>query len=334
MPVYQDKKTKKWKFRVYADDIYGNRKQFERKGFATKKDAINAEMAFKMADRFEISNITFYELWLKYKEYKELQLKSQSLRSVISRFNNYILPYFKDYKLNKINNMVYVKWQIEIEKKGFKHKYNTSLHGAMVNILNYAIKFYGLKENIASLKKDGNKFAENLFNAINESKNNNLDRLITALGIEQVGSKSAKILAKNFKTMDKLANAKSETLVFIDEIGEITANSIVDFFMQDQTIDLLNRLKEAGVNMELQEDEETDSRFLGKTFVLTGTLDKYTRDEATELIEKFGGKTSGSVSKKTSYVLAGEEAGNKLTKAQNLGVTVITETEFEDMIKN
>jgi len=190
------------------------------------------------------------------------------------------------------------------------------------------------KENIASLKKDGNKFAENLFNAINESKNNNLDRLITALGIEQVGSKSAKILAKNFKTMDKLANAKSETLVFIDEIGEITANSIVDFFMQDQTIDLLNRLKEAGVNMELQEDEETDSRFLGKTFVLTGTLDKYTRDEATELIEKFGGKTSGSVSKKTSYVLAGEEAGNKLTKAQNLGVTVITETEFEDMIKN
>lgn len=151
MPVYQDKKTKKWSFRTYADDIYGNHKQFERKGFATKKEAINAEMAFKLADRSEISNMTFYELWLKYKEYKKLQLKAQSLRSVISRFNNYILPYFKDYKLNKINNSVYIKWQLEIEKKGFKHKYNSSLHGAMVNILNYGIKFYGLKENIASL---------------------------------------------------------------------------------------------------------------------------------------------------------------------------------------
>lgn len=151
MPVYQDKKTKKWFFRTYADDIYGNRKQFERKGFATKREALSAEMNFKLADRSEKSNITFYELWLKYKEYKELQLKAQSLRSVVSRFNNYILPYFKDYRLNKINNVVYIKWQLEIEKKDFRHKYNTSLHGAMVNILNYAIKFYGLKENIASL---------------------------------------------------------------------------------------------------------------------------------------------------------------------------------------
>jgi len=189
------------------------------------------------------------------------------------------------------------------------------------------------KEDIASLKKDGKKFAENLINAINESKNNNLDKLITALGIEQVGSKSAKILAKRFKTMDELANAKSETLIFIDEIGEITANSIVDFFMQEQTIDLISKLKKAGVNMKLQEEEETDSRFLGKTFVLTGTLEKYTRDEAVEIIEKFGGKTSGSVSKKTSYVLAGEDAGSKLAKAQSLGVPVITEKEFEEMIK-
>ena len=119
----------------------------------------------------------------------------------------------------------------------------------------------------------------------------------------------------------------------LDEIGEITANSIVDFFMQDQTIDLLKKLKVAGVNMELVEAEEVDNRFLGKTFVLTGTLEKYTRDEAGEIIEKFGGKTSGSVSKKTSYVLAGEDAGSKLTKAQNLGIPVITETEFEEMIK-
>jgi len=192
---------------------------------------------------------------------------------------------------------------------------------------------YTLKlEDIASLKKDGKKFAENLINAINESKNNNLDRLINALGIEQVGVKSAKILAKRFKTMDKLANASYETLTLVDDIGEITANSIREFFIQDQTKDLINKLKIAGVNMTLQEDEETDNRFLGKTFVLTGTLEKYTRDEAGDIIEKFGGKVSGSVSKKTSYVLAGEDAGSKLIKAQSLGIAVITEAEFEEMI--
>jgi len=193
---------------------------------------------------------------------------------------------------------------------------------------------YSLKlEDIASLKKEGKKFAENLINAINESKNNNLDRLINALGIEQVGVKSAKILAKRFKTMDELAKAPYGTLTFVDEIGTITANSVREFFMQDQTKDLIKKLKAAGVNMTLQEDDNTDNRFLGMTFVLTGALEKYTRDEAGDIIEKFGGKVSGSVSKKTSYVLAGEDAGSKLTKAQSLGVTVITESEFEDMIK-
>ena len=193
---------------------------------------------------------------------------------------------------------------------------------------------YTLKlEDIASLKKDGKKFAENLINAINESKNNNLDRLINALGIEQVGAKSAKILAKRFKTMDELSNADYETLTFVDDIGEITANSIREFFMQEQTKDLINKLKFAGVNMEQKEDEGTDNRFLGKTFVLTGSLEKYTRDEAGEIIEKFGGKVSSSVSKKTSYVLAGEEAGSKLTKAQDLGIAIISEQEFEEMIK-
>ena len=193
---------------------------------------------------------------------------------------------------------------------------------------------YTLKlEDIASLKKDGKKFAENLINAINESKNNNLDRLINALGIEQVGAKSAKILAKRFKTMDELSNADYETLTFVDDIGEITANSIREFFIQEQTKDLINKLKFAGVNMEQKEDEGTDNRFLGKTFVLTGSLEKYTRDEAGEIIEKFGGKVSSSVSKKTSYVLAGEEAGSKLTKAQDLGIAIISEQEFEEMIK-
>jgi len=188
-------------------------------------------------------------------------------------------------------------------------------------------------EEIASLKKDGKKFAENLINAINESKSNNLDKLINALGIEQVGAKSAKILAKRFKNIDELANASFETLTFVDDIGEITANSIKDFFNQEQTKDLINKLKTAGVNMEQIEELGTDNRFLGKTFVLTGSLEKYTRTEAQEIVEKFGGKVSGSVSKKTTYVLAGEDAGSKLKKAQDLGVQIITEQEFEEMIK-
>lgn len=193
---------------------------------------------------------------------------------------------------------------------------------------------YSLKvEDVASLKKDGKRFAEKLINNINKSKENNLDRLITALGIEQVGAKSAKILAKRFGTMDDLAKANFGTLTFVDEIGEITANSIREFFMQDQTNDLLKKLKAAGVNMREIEDENTDNRFLGKTFVLTGTLENFTRDEASEIIEKLGGKTSGSVSKKTSYVLAGEDAGSKLAKAQSLGIPVITEAQFDEMIK-
>ncbi len=193
---------------------------------------------------------------------------------------------------------------------------------------------YSLKvEDVASLKKDGKRFAEKLINNINKSKENNLDRLITALGIEQVGAKLAKILAKRFGTMDNLTKASFETLTFVDDIGEITANSIREFFMQEQTKDLLKKLKMAGVNMQEIENENSDNRFLGKTFVLTGTLEKFTRDEASEIIEKFGGKTSSSVSKKTSYVLAGEDAGSKLAKAQSLGVPVITELQFDEMIK-
>lgn len=189
-------------------------------------------------------------------------------------------------------------------------------------------------EDISSLKKNGKKFAENLSSAIENSKQNDLNRLITALGIRHVGTKAAKTLARKFKSMENLANASFEELSEIDDIGPIVANSINEFFSQDQTKDLLEKLNEAGVNMQiLESDESIDERFAGKTFVLTGSLDKFTRDEASNLIEKFGGKTSGSVSKKTSYVLAGEDAGSKLTKAQSLGITVITEEEFEEMIK-
>ena len=126
-------------------------------------------------------------------------------------------------------------------------------------------------------------------------------------------------------------NASYEELSEIKDIGEVMANSIREFFLQDQTIDLINKLKEAGVNTKSLQEENTDNRFEGKTFVLTGSLEKYTRKEAEDIIEKFGGKTSSSVSKKTDYVLAGEDAGSKLTKAQSLGVTIISEEEFEKM---
>jgi len=188
-------------------------------------------------------------------------------------------------------------------------------------------------EEVASLKKNGKKFAQNLINAIEESKKQDLFHLITALGIRQVGVKAAKVLAKEYKSMDELMNASFNSLSEINDIGEITANNIKEFFFQDQTIDIIKRLKAAGVNMKIIEEEGIDNRFDGKTFVLTGTLDKFNRNEASDIIEKFGGKTSSSVSKKTDYVLAGEDAGSKLTKAQTLGITIISEKDFEEMIK-
>ncbi len=201
------------------------------------------------------------------------------------------------------------------------------------NLISNMADIYTLQfEEIASLKKNGQKFASNLVNSINASKQNDLSRLITAFGIRHVGTKAAKILAKKYKNIDNLINATSEELALIDDIGPIVANSIREFFLQDQTIDLINKLKEAGVNME-HEEEMIDNRFDGKIFVLTGSLENYTRKEVGDLIEKFGGKVSGSVSKKTDYLLAGEDAGSKLTKAQGLGITILTENEFSDMIK-
>ena len=188
-------------------------------------------------------------------------------------------------------------------------------------------------EDIASLKKNGKKFAQNLIDAIEESKHRDLYRLVNALGVRHVGVKLAKSLCKTYDTMDKLMEASYESLCMKDEIGQIIAKSVYDFFREEQTIDLINRLKEYGVNMVAEKEEGTDDRFAGMTFVLTGTLEKYSREEASEIIEKFGGKTSGTVSKKTTYVLAGESAGSKLVKAQELGIRIITEQEFEEMVK-
>lgn len=200
-------------------------------------------------------------------------------------------------------------------------------------INNIADIYYLTYEDISSLKKDGEKFTQNLLNSIENSKNNDLDRVICSLGIKNVGAKLAKILAKEFKNIDDLMNASIIRLNSINDVGEITANNIYEFFKQEQTIDLIKRLKNAGVNMQYLQQDSNDERFFGKTFVLTGSLNDYTRDEASKIIEDFGGKTSSSVSKKTTYLLAGEEAGSKLTKAEQLGVTIITEQEFEDMIK-
>ena len=192
----------------------------------------------------------------------------------------------------------------------------------------YILKF----DDIASLKKNGKKFAQNLVDSIEESKRNDLYRLITALGIRHVGTKASKILAKKYKNIDNLSEAKLEDLSNINDIGPVMANSIVEFFNQSQTKDLIKRLKEAGVNTLAFEEEESDNRFEGKTFVLTGSLEQFTRGEASDIIEKYGGKTSSTVSKKTDYVLAGEAAGSKLSKAQELGIDIITEEQFKQMI--
>ena len=202
------------------------------------------------------------------------------------------------------------------------------------NLINNIADIYELNfEDIASLKKNGKKFAQNLIDSINKSKENDLYRLITALGIRHVGGKASKVLARKYKTMENLQNANFEQLSKINDIGEVMANSIIEFFMQEQTKDLIEKLKNAGVNMNCLEEESDDKRFEGKTFVLTGSLELFTRKEAEDIIEKLGGKTSSSVSKKTDYVLAGEDAGSKLTKAQSLGINIISETDFKEMIK-
>lgn len=202
------------------------------------------------------------------------------------------------------------------------------------NLIKNIADIYDLKmEDIASLKKNGKKFAENLFGSIEASKQNDLYRLITGLGIRNVGVKAAKSLAKYYKNIDNLMNSSKEELLSLNDLGDVMAENIFEFFAQEQTKNLIQRLKENGVNMESLETDGADDRFSGMTFVLTGALDNYSRKEAEEIIEKFGGKTSGSVSKKTTYVLAGEDSGSKLDKANQLGVTVISETEFEEMIK-
>lgn len=266
MPVYQDKKTKKWSFRTYASDVYGNRKQYERNGFITKKEAQAAESKFKLEELNINSNVTFQELYEKYIEYKELQLKAQSLRAIKSRFKNYILPYFKEYKIDKITNNVYVKWQKEIEKKSFKHKYNSTLHGAMVNILNYGVKFYNLKSNIASLsgnfkrktelKKKVDFWSPEEFNQFINVVNNNVYKTFFNT-LYYTGIRQGEALALNwndFKDNKYLDINKTISKESIDKERVIntpkTSNSIRKIKIDEELIKELNELKEFYKNYE------------------------------------------------------------------------------------
>lgn len=201
-------------------------------------------------------------------------------------------------------------------------------------LINNIADIYYLKvEDVEKLDRMGKKSATNLINAIEKSKKNSLDKLLFGLGIRHIGKKAGKLIAEKFLDIDEIADATAEKFADIDEIGLKMGESIVEYFKNPQVRDTINKLKLAGVNIKGSKKEIIDNRFEGMTFVLTGTLPTYTRGEAQEIIENFGGKASSSVSKKTTYVLAGEEAGSKLDKALSLGVHVINEDEFKEMIQ-
>ncbi len=193
--------------------------------------------------------------------------------------------------------------------------------------------YYITKEQLSNLDKLGKKSADNLIAAIQKSKSNDLSRLLYALGIRHIGSGAAKLLAKKAKTIDALFDMTVDDLTAIDDFGSIMAHSVADFFAQSHTKEYIQKIKAAGVNTEYIEEQGTTAILEGKTIVVTGTLPTLSRKDATDLIEKNGGKAAGSVSKKTSYVLAGEAAGSKLTKANELGIPVIDEAEFFKMIE-
>lgn len=194
--------------------------------------------------------------------------------------------------------------------------------------------FYLKYEDIVNLDRMGKKSAEKLLQALEKAKENDIDKFVFGLGIRFVGSKGAKNIVKALKSIEAIKEASYDELLNIDEVGSKMAQSILDFFKEDHNLRLLEKFQLAGLNFKLLKSETKENLiFSGTTFVVTGTLFKYARNEVTEIIEGFGGKVSGSVSKKTNYLLAGEEAGSKLKKAQELGVTIISEEDFEELIK-
>jgi DNA ligase (NAD+) len=199
------------------------------------------------------------------------------------------------------------------------------------NIETIADLYYLKKENLLQMERMGEKSIDNLLKAIENSKENQLSKLVFGLGIRNVGQKAAELLSNQFHSIDAIINAKYDELVAIEGYGDIIATSILDYFSNTENIEVIEKLKIAGVNMQ-QESKIQSNKLEGNTFVITGTLPTLSRNEAKDIIEQNGGKVSSSVSKKTNYVLAGEEAGSKLTKANQLGVTVITQQELLDMI--
>ncbi len=191
--------------------------------------------------------------------------------------------------------------------------------------------YYLTLEQMKSLWQKGEVAAQKLLAAIEQSKEQDLSRLIFALGIRQVGAKAGKVLAATFQTMDALMKADLDTLTDVPDVGQVTAQNIMDWFAQPQAQEMIERLRSAGVNFASKRQQQ-DARFAGMTFVLTGALSKFTREEAAEKIELFGGKASGSVSKKTTYVVVGENAGSKERKARELGIPILSEDDFLNMI--
>ena len=202
------------------------------------------------------------------------------------------------------------------------------------NIISGVADLYRIKvEQLEVLERFGKKSAENLVKAIEGSKDNSLERVIFGLGIRNIGQNGAKLLCNRFGSIEAIMNATAEEIASIDGFGDIMSESVFSAFHDKHFAELVDELKSLGVKMEYEKQESNDNRFEGKTFVLTGTLPTMTRDEAKEIIVRLGGKAAGSVSKKTSYVIAGEDAGSKLTKAQELGITILNEQEFLDMTK-
>ena len=202
-------------------------------------------------------------------------------------------------------------------------------------ITNISDLYYLKKEDLVGLERMGEKSATNLINAIEKSKSNDLYRLINGLGIKHIGVKGAKIIANEFKDLDKIMSLDTNDLVDLEEFGQTMADSVVEFFREEKNISVVEKLKEAGVNTRIiaNDNEETVKIFDKMKIVLTGTLPTLKRNDAKEMIEKLGGKATSSVSKSTTFVLAGEEAGSKLTKANELGVKVIDENKFLEICK-
>lgn len=203
-------------------------------------------------------------------------------------------------------------------------------------LIDTVVDIYRLKKlDLVELERFGDKSTDNLLEAIEKSKDNSLERLLFGLGIRFVGVKAAKIIAKSFKSIDKIINATVEDFIVIDEIGDVIANSLYDYFHNDENLKIIDELKLLGINTTLLGDEEVieNQDFNSKTFVLTGTLSTMKRNEAKEILEKLGAKVSGSVSKKTNVVVAGSDSGSKLTKAQDLNVAIWNEEQFVEVIK-